>query len=162
LLTCYSVIDNANPKLTMPVGIGGVGDIIAIIGVVREFATALNGSRGSAAEYQEVRRELDGLEKALLCHHQLLQARCDVPALNAIFKSTQSTAEDCQKCIEAFSQQTVKFDRSLGVDPSGNVCRDVMMKVRWQMSKKEEVVRFRAQLGQHISSLNMLFALANL
>ena len=77
----------------MPVGIGGVGDIIAIIGVVREFASALNGTRGSAAEYQEVRRELDGLEKALLCHHQLLQARCDDPALNAIFKSTQSTTE---------------------------------------------------------------------
>jgi len=109
-----------------------------------------------------LRRELAGQENALLCHHQLLQARCDDPALNAIFRSTQSTAEDCQKCIEAFSQATVKFDRSLGVDPSGNVCRDVMMKVRWQMSKKEEVVRFRAQLGQHISSLNMHFALANL
>jgi hypothetical protein len=71
-------------------------------------------------------RELDGLEKALLCHHQLLQARCDDPALNAIFRSAQSTAEDCQKCIEAFSQQTVKFDRSLGFDPSGDVCCDVM------------------------------------
>jgi hypothetical protein len=145
----------------MPVGIGGVGDVLAILGLVREFATALDGTRGSAAEYQEVRRELDGLEKALLCHHQLLQARCDDPALNDIFRSTQRTAEDCQKCIEAFSQQTVKFDRGLGVDPSGNVYRDVTMKVRWQMSKKEEVARLRVALGQHISSLNVLLILAN-
>jgi hypothetical protein len=145
----------------MPVGIGGVGDILAILGLVREFATALDGTRGSAAEYQEVRRELEGIERALLCHHQLFQARCDDPALNAIFRSTQSTAEDCQKCIEAFSQQTVKFDKSLGVDPSGNVYRDVMMKVRWQMSKREEVGKLRAQLGQHTSSLNILYALAN-
>ena len=142
--------------------IGGVGDIIALIGVVRELATALDGSRGSKSEYQEVRRELDGLEKALLSHHQLSQARCEDPALNAIFRSTQSTAEDCQKCIEVFSQQTVKFDRSLGVGQGGNICRDVTMKVRWQLSKKEEVARFRAEIGQHISSLNMLLGIANM
>lgn len=155
-------IENGATNLTMPVGIGGVGDIIAITGLVNQFASALDGSRGSAAEYQEVRRELEGLEQALLCHHQLLQARCNDPGLDAIFTSSQKTAEDCKKCIEAFSQQTVKFDRSLGVGGGGNVCRDVTMKVRWQMSKKAEVVRFRAELAQHIASLNMLFALANM
>lgn len=143
----------------MPV-IGGIGDILALIGLVREVAAALNGSKGSEAEYQEVRRELEGLENALLQHHQLLQARCDDPALNAIFRSTQSRAEDCQRCIEAFSQQTVKFDRSLEVGQGGNVCRDVTMKVRWQISKKEEVARFRGELAQHISSLNMLLGIA--
>jgi hypothetical protein len=129
---------------------------------VRDVAAALNGSRGSKVEYQEVRRKLEGLENALLLHHQLLQARCDDPALNAIFKSTQSRAEDCQKYIETFSKQTVKFDQSLGVGQGGNVCRDVMMKVRWQMSKKEEVARFRAELAQHVSSLNMLLGIANM
>ncbi|OBT65164.1 hypothetical protein VE03_04799 [Pseudogymnoascus sp. 23342-1-I1] len=146
----------------MPVGIGGIGDIIALINVVRGFAAALDGSRGAAVEYQEVKRELEGLEAALRYHEQLLQARRDDPALNAIFRLTQSTAEDCQRCIEAFSQQTVKFDRSLGVGKGGNVCKDVTMKVRWQISKKDEVVRFRAELAQHISTLNMLFGLANI
>lgn len=56
----------------------------------------------------------------------------------------------------------MKFDRSLGVGQGGNVCRDVTMKVRWQMSKKEEVARFRAELAQHISSLNMLLGIANM
>jgi hypothetical protein len=145
----------------MPV-IGGIGDILALITLVREVATALDGSRGSKAEYQEVRCELEGLENALLLHHQLLQARCNDPALNAIFKSTRSRAEDCQRCIEVFSKQAVKFERSLGVGRGGNVCRDVTMKVRWQMSKKEEVARFRAELAQHISSLNMLLGIANM
>ncbi len=146
----------------MPVGIGGVGDIIAIIGVVKEIISALDGARGSKAEYQEVRRELDGLESALLYHHQLIQARCNDPALNAIFKLTQGTVEDCQRCIEAFSQQTVKFEQSLGVDQGGNFSRDVMMKVRWHMSKKKEVARIRAELGQHLSSLIMLCGIANM
>lgn len=79
----------------MPV-IGSIGDVLALITFVKEVAAALDGSRGSKAEYQEVWRELEGLENALLQHHQLLQARCDDPALNAIFKSTQSRAEDCQ------------------------------------------------------------------
>jgi hypothetical protein len=39
-LICYPVLENAIPKLMMPVGNGSVGDIIAIIGVVREFASA--------------------------------------------------------------------------------------------------------------------------
>ncbi|KFY99878.1 hypothetical protein V498_00445 [Pseudogymnoascus sp. VKM F-4517 (FW-2822)] len=146
----------------MPVGIGGIGDMIALLKIVQGFAAALDGSRGAAAEYQEVKRELEGLEAALRCHQQLLQARRDDPALNAIFRLTQSTTEDCQRCIEAFSRQTVKFDRSLGVGKGGNVCKDVTMKVRWQLSKKDEVVRFRAELAQHISTLNMLFGLANI
>lgn len=146
----------------MPVGISGIGDIVALLNIVRGFAEAIDGSRGSAAEYQEVQRELKGLEEALKCHQQLLQARRDDPALNAIFRSTQNTAEDCQRCIEVFSKQTVQFDRSLGVGNGGNVCKDVTRKVRWHMEKKQEVMRFRAELSQHISTLNMLFGLANL
>ncbi|KIN02809.1 hypothetical protein OIDMADRAFT_52639 [Oidiodendron maius Zn] len=36
------------------------------------------------------------------------------------------------------------------------------MKVQWQISKKEEIVRFRAQLAQQILVLNVLFCFANL
>jgi len=80
----------------MPVGIGGIGDVVALINIVRGFAEAIDGSRGSAPEYQEVKGELEGLETALKCHQDILQARRDDPALNAIFQSTQNTAEDCQ------------------------------------------------------------------
>lgn len=139
----------------MPVGIGGIGDIFAIIGVVRELISALDGSRGSDKEYQEVQRELDGLEKGLSAYYQLVQARSDDPALDAIFKSSRTTAEDCKRCIEAFSGQTIKFDRSLREDGSGNVVRDMGKKLQWQFSKKEEVMRFRSALGPHISSLKM-------
>lgn len=56
----------------MPVGIGGIGDIIALINILRGFVAALDGSRGSAAAYQEVKHELEGLEAALECYQQLL------------------------------------------------------------------------------------------
>lgn len=59
----------------------------------------------------------------------------------------------------------MKFDGSLGVGKGGkggNVCKDVAMKVRWQLSKKEEVVRFRAELTQFILKFNMLFGLVNI
>jgi len=144
----------------MPV-IGGIGDVLALITLVREVAAALDG-RGSKAEYQEVQRELKGLEDALLQHHQLLQARCDDPILNAIFKSSENRAADCRRCIEVFSQQAVKFDKSLGVGQGGNICRDATMKVRWGMSKKEEVARFRAEVAQHTSSMHMLLGIANM
>lgn len=139
----------------------GIGDFIALINIAQGFLTALNGSRGSAAEYQEVKREFEGIKEALRCQQQLLQARYNDPALNAIFISKQSTVEDCQRCIEAFSKQTVKFDRSLGVGGGTNVCTDVMRKVVWHVDKKPEVVRVRAELEQHLLRLNMLDGMAN-
>ena len=143
----------------MPV-IGGIGEVLALIGLVREVAAALDG-RGAKAEYQEVQSELKGLEEALVQHHQLLQARCEDPVLNAIFTLSEDRAADCRKCIEVFSQQAVKFDKSLGVGQGGNVYRDATMKVRWGMSKKEEVARFRAEIARHTSSMHMLLGMAN-
>jgi len=145
----------------MPV-IGGLGDVLALIGLLREVAAALDGSKGSKAEYQAVQRELEGFEAVLVQLDQLWQARRDDEELNGIFQSTESTVADCQRCIEVFSKQTVKFDRSLGVGQGGNVCRDVTMKVRWQMSKKEEVERVRAQLVQQKTSLGLLLSMANM
>ena len=146
----------------MPVGVSGIGDVVALLNIVRGIAAAIDSSRGSAAEYQAVKRELEGLEEALNCHQQLLQARWDDPALNAIFRTTQKTAEDCKRCIEAFSKQTVQYDGSFGLGNRGGICKDVTRKVRWHMEKKQEVMRLREELGQRTSTLNMLFGLANL
>lgn len=123
---------------------------------------ALKRSGGSSTDYQEVQQKLKGLEDALLQHHQLLQARKNDPALDSIFKSTQSRAEDCQKFIEVFSKQTVKFDKSLGTAKGANIAKDVAMKVRWQMSRRDEAARFRGELAQHALSLNMLYGMANM
>jgi hypothetical protein len=146
----------------MSVGISGIGDIVALIKIVQGVVVAVDGATGSAAEYQELKRELTGLEDALTHHQSLLQARQNDPALDAIFRTTEVRAADCKKCIEAFSKQTVKYDKSLGIGQGHGACRDIARKVRWHMEKSREVVRFREELSQHILQFNMLFGLANL
>jgi len=39
---------------------------------------------------------------------------------------------------------------------------NVIKKVRWEITKKEEITRFRAGLAAHVFSLNMLLVIANM
>lgn len=45
---------------------GSVGDIIAVAQIASALALALNDSRGSAKEYQSLKKELQAFDQALL------------------------------------------------------------------------------------------------
>ncbi len=50
----------------MPITFGSVGDIIAVGQLAWSLGKALNTSRGSAAEYRSLIRELGAFEQAVL------------------------------------------------------------------------------------------------
>ena len=96
----------------MPIGVGSVGDIISICLLVKDLVEALNSSRGAAAEYQEITRELWGLERALL-QVDLLSRTCNnSPELNALHETACRTAEDCRRCISDFLKKIKKYEPS--------------------------------------------------
>ena len=45
---------------------GSIGDIIAVAQIASALALALNDSRGSAKEYQSLKKELQAFDQALL------------------------------------------------------------------------------------------------
>ena len=141
---------------------GSVGDIISVCIVIKDLVKALDDSRGSSAEYQEIIRELSALDRVLL-EVELLWTTCE-PAndLNAIRETVHYKADQCRKSIQAFLKKVEKYGPNLRDGGSGSLVRDATMKVRWQFAHADELTKFRAEINAHCSAINMLLLTANL
>lgn len=145
----------------MPISFGSVGDIISVCLLVKDLVAALDESRGSAAEYREVRLELRALERALLEVEVLSRSHASTVKLNALYATARKAALGCQQPVAAFLDRIKKYDPSLSEAASRNIVRNTIMKIRWQVSQKGEVTRFRVEISAHSSSINMLLATVN-
>jgi hypothetical protein len=142
----------------MPIGVGSVGDIISICLLAKDLVEALNSSRGAAAEYQEIVRELWGLERALLQVDLLSRTHNSSLELNALHETARRTAENCRVCIAEFLKKIKKYKPSLGETGSGSIFRDASRKIQWQVMQSSDVSKFRAEIGAHSQSISMLLA----
>lgn len=140
----------------MPVTFGSVGDIIATGLLIKDLIHALNNSRGSAAEYRELIRELTSLEEVLQSVDRLCNANggngmnLELAALRAI---ALRIADECRLSITTFQRRWSKYDPSLGAGTSSTL-KSAFAKVRWQVGEREDVLKFRAEVSAHAASLN--------
>ena len=140
----------------MPITFGSVGDIISLSFLIKDLVKCLDNSRGSSAEYQAVIRELWSLDYALL-EVQVLFRSCDhIIELSALSATANKCAEQCRDCVSNFQEQMKKFESSLQSGGSGSFIRDATLKIRWQVSEKERLAKFRAEITAHCFSINML------
>jgi hypothetical protein len=73
----------------MPITFGSVGDIISICLIIKDLVAALDESSGSSKEFQEVRRELWALERALLEVELLSRTSTSTARLNALYATAR-------------------------------------------------------------------------
>lgn len=148
--------------MSASVTFGSVGDILSVCIVIKDLVRALDESRGSSAEYQEVIRELWGLDRVLL-EVELLWRTCESTAeLNTLREAAHRMADQCRRSIEAFLKKVKKYGPSLRDGGSGSVVRDATMKIRWQVAHADELTKFRAEINAHCSAINMLLLTASL
>ena len=140
----------------MPITFGSVGDIISLSLLIKDLVRTLDNSRGSSAEYQAVIRELWSLDHALLEVEAFTRSCDQTVQLNALSATANQCADQCRKCITNFHEHVKKFERSLQPGGSGNFIKDTASKVRWQISEKEDLAKFRAEIHAHCFSINML------
>jgi hypothetical protein len=146
----------------MPITFGSVGDIISISLIVKDLVKALDDSRGSAAEYQEVIRELWSLDRVLLEVEHLSRNSEQTIELYALWATTKRATVECRRSIENFLEKIKKYEKSLGGHASGHTIRGVPMKIRWLLTQSDELEKFKAVINAHCSSLSMLLITANL
>lgn len=138
--------------------VGSLGDVIAVSLLARDLARALDDTRGSATEYQQVIQELWAFDQAL---HEVehLSANCgQAVRANALCQTTTGMALQCRGSIDAFLTVIKRYQASLRKGGSGNVLRDTYWKVHWKVSQKDELQKFRAIISGQVSMLNMLLA----
>jgi hypothetical protein len=94
--------------------------VIAVSILIKDVFKALDDTSGSAAEYQELCRELWALDRALL-EVELLSRNCDTSiVLNALTHTVSRVADQCKECIEDFLKKIKGNERSLVGGGSGN------------------------------------------
>lgn len=140
----------------MPVTFGAVGDIISLSLLVKELVKCLDDSRGSSADYQAVIRELWSLDRALLEVELLCRSREHTPQLNALSVTTNECAKNCRKSINVFQRHVQKFKKTLSDGNPESLLTKAASKIQWQISEKEVLAKFRAEISAHCFSINML------
>jgi hypothetical protein len=141
---------------------GSVGDFLSVSILVKDLLLALDDSRGSSRDYQEVVRELYILDTALLQVEKLSRSHSPTTELYALYETARHTADKCRICVDTFTKQIRKYGTSLSKGGSGSKIKDAARKIQWQFGPKNgDVDRFRAEIMGYSSSINMLLATAS-
>jgi hypothetical protein len=144
----------------MPITFGSVGDIISVSLLVKDVLVALNDGRGSAAEYQEIIRELYILDRALLQVSQLSRQHEATPEVASLCHVAGKAVRDCQNSIETFLRRLEKYRATLSAGSTSTMLRKAAKKLQFAADKKD-LLQFRAEIVAHSGSLNMLLVVAN-
>ena len=81
--------------------------------------------------------------------------------MNALYETLKKMSERCRHAFESFLKKISKYAPSLRDGGTGNVVKDVSMKIRWQISHCDDLTKLGAELNAHKSAINMLLAAAS-
>jgi len=127
------------------------GDFLAAGKLIASVISSLPSVGGSASEYQELERELHGLQRALSEIEHLRGTPDQQISINAI----KCAALNCQFVLEEFAGKVTKYEKSLGSGELVGKLRGLGRKVRWRLEMKDAVMKLRAYLIAHVGSINM-------
>jgi hypothetical protein len=135
-----------------------VGDFVSIGLLIKEIASALNGS--SSAEYRELINELQLLQQTL---HEIEDLE-GLPGQENVISAVKFAAVMCQTPLNEFASKLRKYDILAESDLKRNseVAKSWGRKVQWNVSMKDEVQKLRAYLGVHLGSLNLRLSILGL
>jgi len=135
-----------------------VGDCLTAILFIKEIIISLSDTHGSAAEFQELIKELGNLQGTLDVIKNLSENEGRQDSIKAI----KNTASDCQAVLDEYGKKFAKYHRSLGAGESDGKIKDTVKKIRWTLSMKQDVQVFRAYVAQHVVTINAQLGLENL
>ena len=129
-----------------------VGDFVNASILIRDIVRCLKASGGSASEYQELVRELDGLQSALTGIEHLKASPKQVPTVNGI----KVAALNCQYILRAFLTKLETYEKSLATGNTRGWVADCAKKIKYELVTKGEVQNLRTYLMMHTNSLNIM------
>ena len=136
----------------MATGFGfSIGDLFLGLKLLKESIDAVNDSKGAAADFIALATEITSLQDGLEAIEELQS--------NFPFSIKQASAlnraiSTCQESIEEFLTSISKYQPHLEAKTSG--LRSNYRKIKWAVCKKDDITKFKAQLGRHASAITML------
>lgn len=136
----------------MSVGFGfSVGDLVTTLKLIKDSIEAVKDTKGAVSDYAQLLAEIN-------CLRDGFEAIEDLDLVHT-GSDKQRTAINgaigaCQKCVDDFLTSISKYQPHLHSNASGLTSN--YRKIKWALCRKDDVATFRAQLGRHTSSINML------
>ncbi|CZR68054.1 uncharacterized protein PAC_17953 [Phialocephala subalpina] len=133
------------------------GDCFTAINLITEVCSSLKDSGGSRSEFQELLRQLKGLEVALQHIDNLQARRGNTPSSKLI--ELKSIALACRIPLDEFILKVNKYDKSLGSHPPKRrrIMQNTTRKIQW-LRMKDDVYKLQHYLDTHIGTINILLA----
>lgn len=136
----------------MAIGFGfSVSDLVMGLQLIKESVAALDDRKGAASDYGALLTEIGSLQEGLQAVEQLIQDE-QLPQRQQVALGRATSA--CEECIEDFLDSISKYQPHLRAVTKGIVPK--FRKMQWALCRKEDLAKFRAQLGRHASAINML------
>jgi hypothetical protein len=148
----------------MPITFGSVGDIISVCLIVKDLVDLLSKTRGASDQHESLIHELWILDRGLLEVALFSRTHSMTTELFALCETARQAVEKCRFAVEAFTKRIKRYEDSLrhsGGSASGYMVKRLAMKTKWQISEKNEIEKFRAEVAGHSASINMLLATAS-
>lgn len=143
----------------MPVIFGSFGDIITLSILIKDLVKALNDSRGSSAEYQAVFQELWCLDQALLEVERLFRSLNEALDFDNLKLIARRSIQQLRETIVKLQQHIEIYHDTLKQGPSVGRVKIAGFEIRWQVSEKEALAKFRTEVQVHHSSVFMLLSI---
>ncbi|KAF8858973.1 hypothetical protein BDZ45DRAFT_621579, partial [Acephala macrosclerotiorum] len=134
-----------------------VGDFLAAGTLIKDIIACLQDSGGAASQYQELMRELDGLQKAL----DKIERLKETPDRMESICSIKAAALNCAYVLRDFRRKLDTYE-GLGPGKRRRSAKNGMKMVRWELSMKDDVQNLRMYLQMHTSSLITRLAIEGL
>ena len=139
----------------MPVPFGfSIGDVISCLQLLRSSIEAVNEAKGSTADYASLIAELESLNTALEAASEASTEDLTSQEQQQHQKAIGFAVKACQKFIDDFLVRIAQYQKHLKRGSNG--WGSCYMNIKWALCKREDVAKFRAILGSHTNSINVL------
>ena len=138
----------------MPVPFGfGVGDFVAVIGLITKVRKALKDSGGASSEFQDIVQELGSLQNILthLGTIHFKERAGTSPALNMT-----NLIATCQRPLTDFLDHIARFQCSLNASTPRNIIHTSPRKAQWGIFMGAEVAKLRSVVAAKILQLQLV------
>ena len=136
----------------MAVGFGfSIGDLFSALRLIKDSVEAVHDTKGSTADYRSLTNEIISLQDGLEAIEELQSQHALSKRQNA---AMDRAVNSCQESIDEFLLSISKYQPYLSGSASG--LQSNYRKIKWALCRKDDVAKFRSQLGRHASSINML------
>ena len=141
--------------------IGSLGDIIALSRLVRDLIQALDQTKGSSAQYQEITRKLWAFKRVVQEVETVCRKRERTVELDTLRATTCCIANQARQCIKAFSKNIREYETNLSKCGSRNVVQGAFKKVQWRVCRSDELSKLQTEVDVYCSTLSVLLSIAN-